>query len=313
MRKSLIMAVLASAVFVVLPADAQTASVEGRLQQLEKRMNTVERVISRTSGGMVQPEIGPTTTPIDPAGTPAGAPLVDLQARVSTLENELARFTGRLETDEHRLQQLEQDFAAYKKSTDARIKALEDRLGPQSAGTGDGGDGPVTRPPVKPPVAGGTKPPPTTADPDRAARVAAVVKPTGKDAVDKAMYAYNYGYRFWQAKLYPEAEAQLQGFAGKFPGHRLTSRAQNLLGLVYMDDGKPNLAAQIFYDNYSKVPDGERAADSLLNLAKALAVLKKPKADICRVYGEASDVYGTKLTAAQKAELDRGRAANKCA
>lgn len=313
MRKSLMMAALASAAFIVLPADAQTASVDARLQQLEKRMNTVERVVARTSGGMVQPEIGPTPTPSNPIGTPAGSPLVDLQARVASLENELAGFTGRLETDEHRLQQLEGDFAAYRKATDARIKALEDRLGPQGAGPGDGGgDLPVVKP-TKPPVAGGTKPPVVAADPDRAARVAAVVKPTGKDAVDKAMYAYNYGYRFWQAKLYPEAEAQLQGFAGKFPGHRLTSRAQNLLGMIYMDDGKPNLAAQIFYDNYSKVPDGERAAESLLNLAKALTVLKKPRTDICRVYGELNDVYGTKLTAAQKGDLDKGRAANKCA
>ena len=312
MRKSLMMAALASAVFVALPASAQTAPVEARLQQLEKRMNTVERVISRTSGGMIQPEIGPAPTVTDPAGTPAGSPLVDLQNRLASVENELAGFTGRLETDEHRLQQLELDFAAYKRTTDARLKALEERGGaPDPAAVGDG-PAPFKPPVGTKPVTGGTRPPAPAADPDRAARVAAVVKPSGKDAVDKAMYAYNYGYRFWQAKLYPEAEAQLQGFAGKFPGHRLTSRAQNLLGMIYMDDGKPNLAAQIFYDNYSKVPDGERAADSLLNLAKALAQLKKPKADICRVYGEASDVYGSKLTAAQKADLDKGRAANKC-
>lgn len=310
MRRLLMMAAMAGALFAI-PASAQTASVEARLTQLEKRMNTVERVITRTTGTMVQPEIGPQPTNGSPDGTPASTPLVDLQTRLSSLENELAGFTGRLESVEHRLQQLELDFNAFKKSTDARLKALEDRAAPPGAGP-DEPAAPDTRPVTRP----GTKPPVTTAkppaDPDRAARVAAVVKPTGKDAVDKAMFAYNYGYRFWQAKLYPEAEAQLQGFAGKFPGHRLVSRAQNLLGLVYMDDAKPNLAAQIFYDNYSKLPDGERASDSLLNLAKALTMLKKPRADICRVYGELSDVYGSKLTPAQKSELDKGRAANKC-
>jgi hypothetical protein len=42
-------------------------------------------------------------------------------------------------------------------------------------------------------------------------------------------------------------------------------------------------------------------------------VLKKPRTDICRVYTELGDVYGAKLTAAQKADADKGRAANKCA
>jgi TolA-binding protein len=309
--------IAAASLTIVAPAHAQDRSVDARLGQLEKRMNTVERVVSRTSGPLVQPEIGPDNQPVTPAGTPASAPLADLEQRVSSIESELTGFTGRLETDEHKMQQLEADFAAYKRATDARLKALEDRGAPppgdaDPAAVTDGpAPGPVKSNP-KPAAGPAPKPAPAANDPDRAKAVAAIPKPAGKDAVDKAMYAYNYGYRLWQAQFYPEAEAQLQGYAGKFPGHRLVSRAQNLLGTIYMDDGKPNLAAQIYYENYSKLPDGERAADSLLNLAKALTVLKKPKADICRVYTELNDVYGAKLTAAQKADADKGRAANKC-
>lgn len=310
--------IAAASLAIVAPAHAQDRSVDARLGQLEKRMNTVERVVSRTSGPLVQPEIGPDNTPVTAAGTPASAPLADLEQRVSSIESELTGFTGRLETDEHKMQQLEADFAAYKRATDARLKALEDRGAPPP---GDADPAAVTDGPAPGPVKSGPKPAagpapkpaPAANDPDRAKAVAAIPKPAGKDAVDKAMYAYNYGYRLWQAQFYPEAEAQLQGFGGKFPGHRLVSRAQNLLGTIYMDDGKPNLAAQIYYENYSKLPDGERAADSLLNLAKALTVLKKPKADICRVYTELNDVYGAKLTAAQKADADKGRAATKCA
>lgn len=312
--RSLVTTVMVAAASLVIasPALAQDRSVDGRLTQLEKRMNTVERVVSRTSGPLVQPEITPENGPVAAPGTPATAPIADLEQRMTSVESTLSGFTGRLEVDEHKLQQLEADFAAYKRATDARLKALEDKAAP-APGPDDGtavDDGPTpTRPGAKPPTGPAR---PTANDPDRAKAVAAVPKPAGKDAVDKAMYAYNYGYRLWQAKFYPEAEAQLQGFGGKFAGHRLVSRAQNLLGMVYMDDDKPNLAAQVFYENYSKLPDGERAPDSLLNLAKALAVLKKPRTDICRVYAELTDVYGTKLSAAQKAEADKGRAANKC-
>lgn len=306
--------VAAAGLLVATPVLAQDRSVDARLTQLEKRMNTVERVVSRTSGPLVQPEITPETGPVTAPGTPAVAPLADLEQRVTSVEGQLSGFTGRLEVDEHRLQQLEADFAAYKRATDARLKALEDKAAPAP---GDADSAAVSDGPAPGPVKPGTKSTgpakPAASDPDRAKAVAAVPKPAGKDAVDKAMYAYNYGYRLWQAKFYPEAEAQLQGFGSKYAGHRLVSRAQNLLGMVYMDDDKPNLAAQIFYENYSKLPDGERAPDSLLNLAKALTVLKKPRADICRVYSELTDVYGTKLNAAQKAEADKGRAANKCA
>lgn len=307
--------IAATGLAIAAPAHAQDRSVDARLGQLEKRMNTVERVVSRTSGPLIQPEIGPDNQPVAAPGTPASAPLADLEQRVSSIETELTGFTGRLETDEHKLQQLEADFAAYKRATDARLKALEDRAAPPGdADPAAVTDGPAPARPGKPVGTGpAPKPAPAASDPDRAKAVAAIPKPAGKDAVDKAMYAYNYAYRLWQAQFYPEAEAQLQGYGAKYAGHRLVSRAQNLLGTIYMDDGKPNLAAQIYYENYSKLPDGERAADSLLNLAKALTVLKKPRTDICRVYTELNDVYGAKLTAAQKADADKGRAANKCA
>lgn len=306
--------IAATGLAIAAPAHAQDRSVDARLGQLEKRMNTVERVVSRTSGPLIQPEIGPDNQPVAAPGTPASAPLADLEQRVSSIETELTGFTGRLETDEHKLQQLEADFAAYKRATDARLKALEDRAAPPGdADPAAVTDGPAPARPGKPVGTGpAPKPAPAASDPDRAKAVAAIPKPAGKDAVDKAMYAYNYAYRLWQAQFYPEAEAQLQGYGAKYAGHRLVSRAQNLLGTIYMDDGKPNLAAQIYYENYSKLPDGERAADSLLNLAKALTVLKKPRTDICRVYTELNDVYGAKLTAAQKADADKGRAANKC-
>ncbi len=292
------------------PAVAQSsgASLDARMTQVEKRLNTVERVITRQNGGttMVQPEIGPPDASVSAAGTPASAPLTDLQARVASVEGAVSGLTNRVETAEHRLQQLEADFAAFRKDTDARLKALETgrNAGPIAVTETPAPTGSVTSAP---------KPAATpTAETNRAARVAAVPKPTGADAPDKGTYAYNYGYRLWKAQLYPEAEAQLEKYATRFPKHRLISRAQNVLGLIYLDDNRANDAAHIFYDNYSKLPDGDRAPDSLLNLAKSLTAMKRPATDICQVYKELNDVYGDKLSAGQKAEADRGRATYKC-
>ena len=314
MRNLVMTVLIAGGVLAAGPVDAQSGaqSLDARVGQIEKRLNTVERVVSRTTGGapMVQPDIGPPDGSATPAGTPATAPLADLQARVAGVEGEVSGLTNRVETAEHRLQGLEADFAAYKKATDARLKALEGGT-PAAAGPSDT---PADTPaPVKPkPAAAAARPASAPVDPGRADRVAAVAKPTGADAPDKGTYAYNYGYRFWKAKLYPEAEAQLDKFATRFPRHRLVSRAQNVLGLIYLDDGRAKDAAEIFYANYSKLPDGDRAADSLLNLARALVVMKRPAADICQVYKELGDVYGDKLTPDQRAVADKGRAAYKC-
>ncbi len=306
MRKAIMLAVGALAMAGLTPAAHAQSALDARVDQIDKRLRTVERVVSRQTGGttgMVQPEIAPSEAPVDSTGTPATAPLADLQSRVAAVEGQVAGLTGRIETVEHRLTQLQDSFDAYKRATDARLAALEGG-GAAAAGSGDG-DG-AAPPPATRPVAAPARP---AADPGRAQRLAGVAKPKTADTGEDA---YTYGYRLWQAKLFPEAEAQLGGFAGKYPGHARISRAQNLLGMAYLDDNKPNLAAQIFYENYSKYPDGERAADSLLNLAKTLVVLKKPATEVCRVYTEASKSYGTSLNALQKATLDKGRADNKC-
>lgn len=295
----------AAAMWLAGLSAAQAQTIEARVDQIDKRLRTVERVVARNNGTLIEPEITPQQAAPQIAGTPASGPITDLQQRMTAVEGQLSSLTGQVETVDHRLRLLEDQFAAYRKATDARLSALEGNGAPAGGDTA----GTVTPPPIaggtRPPVAGG-KP---GADPARAQRVAAVARPRTGDAGDDA---YTYGYRLWQAKFYPEAETQLAGFAGKYPGHGRTSRARNLLGMIYLDDDKPNLAAQIFYENYSKDPEGERAADSLLNLAKTLVVLKKPATEVCRVYGEATKSYGTSLTSTQRAILDKGRADNRC-
>ena len=95
------------------------------------------------------------------------------------------------------------------------------------------------------------------------------------------------------------------------PRHPRSSYAQNLLGRSYLDDNKPSLASIAFYENYKKMPDGERAPDSLFYLAQALIKLNK-RAEACKVYDELSDVYGTKLTAQRRSEVAAGRTAARC-
>ncbi|WP_375404644.1 hypothetical protein [uncultured Sphingomonas sp.] len=275
------------------PAAAQT--VEGRVGKLESEMRAVQRkVFPGGAGQLLQPEIERAPQAAEPPpGASASSPIADLTARVASLEGQIATMTGQIEQNQFRQRQLDEGFATYKRATDARLQVLEDRIAGSTPGARS--DAPSA------------EPTPDQADAGQAASAPIVEQDTGDPAED----AYLYGYRLWTAKRYAEAETQLKKVVAAHPKHRRASYAQNLLGRSYLDGGKPSLASIAFYDNYKKMPQGERAPDSLYYLAQALQTLGKP-ADACKVYGELGDVYGGKIDARMKAGIIRGRTAAKC-
>lgn len=298
-------------------AAAQTTSapIEGRVDRLEREMRAVQRkIFPGGAGRTVEAQITPETNTVVP-GSPVDTPLSDLTQRVGALESQIQSMTGQIEQDQNRLRQLEDAFNAYKRATDARVATLETAARPPAPVTDGIGDAtvidappPVVANPVAKPAPAADKPVAKPTGP-RAEQVAAIEKTnTGDPAED----GYNYGFRLWQAKLYPEARRELEAVATKYPTHRRASYARNLLGRAYLDAGAPSLAAVAFYDNYKKNPNGERAGDSLYYLAQALTKLKKPSAEICKVYTELTQLYGERLNAEMRAGVADGRTVNKC-
>ncbi|MBC9034713.1 hypothetical protein IAG41_20175 [Sphingomonas sp. JC676] len=303
-------------------AAAQTAivTVEGRVDRLEREMRAVQRkIFPGGAGKTVEAQITPETSTVVP-GSPVDTPLADLTQRVGALEGQIQQMTGQIEQDQNRLRLLEEAFNAYKRATDTRLATLEtasrppagDAMGDASGTTVIDAPLPVIAKPVDKPftrvVPAADKPAAKPTGP-RAEQVAAIEKPNSGDPAEDG---YAYGFRLWQAKLYPEARRELEAVATKYPTHRRASYAQNLLGRAYLDAGAPSLAAVAFYENYKKNPNGERAGDSLYYLAQALTKLKKPSSEICKVYTELTQLYGERLNAEMKAGVAQGRAANKC-
>lgn len=290
------------AIAVAAPVTAQSGQLDGRVGKLESEMRAVQRkVFPGGATAMVEPQIAPDTSAPDRTGVPASSAVADLSSRVTSLEQQMTTMTGQIEQAQYRLRQLEDSFAAYRKSTDARLPG---------GGAVEAGDTSSVAVPTAPrPVTASPAPRPTqTAAATPAASVPGIDRPDTGDAGEDG---YTYGYRLWSAKKYPEAEAQLKKVVADFPKHRRASFAQNLLGRAYLDDGKPSLASIAFYDNYKKFPDGERAPDSLYYLGSALMKLNKP-ADACKVYGELTDAYGTTISATMKADVARARVAARC-
>ncbi|ALR19895.1 hypothetical protein [Sphingobium baderi] len=276
-----------------MPAAAQSVSLDTRVDRIEKELRAVQRKVF-PAGTPVEPEITRPATTTPPPGTPSSAPIADLTARVGALESQLASITGQVEENSYKLKQLEEAFNKYK----AEQTSVAAPAAP-----------PAARSTVSAPAAG-TRPaaPAAEASDTRKAAVAAIERPETGDAAGDA---YTYGFRLWDAKFYPEAQAQLKATVDKYSDTSVASRAQNLLGRAYLDDGKPALASVALYENYQKRPRGDRAPDSLAYLGEALIQLKKP-ADACKVYAELEQVYGATLSAGLRGMMEKGRTKAKC-
>ncbi len=193
--------VAAVALMSLAPAvQAQDGELDNRVDRLEKEMRAVQRtVFPGGNPAFFEGEIAPDNTPGERVRS--GAPVIDLTARVDALEEQLQTLTGQTEQNAYQLRQLEKAFTAYKTEMDKRFAAAPATETPADEA-----------PTVKPPRTTAT----TTKKPngDRLALVKAVEIPTtGNEVKD----AYSYGFRLWDAKLYPEAQAQLKQVVEKWP------------------------------------------------------------------------------------------------
>lgn len=271
-----------------MASGAGAQSMGDRVGKLERELRAVQRTVF-PGGTPVEPESAPAATAATPGGVPATSPVQDLTSRVDALEKGLASVTGQVEQAGNRLRMAEEAATALA----ARVAMLEARLAPPA---------PVAAAPSV------SSPPSSRPDPARRAAVAAVEMPATGDAAEDA---YTYGFRLYAAKLYPEAQTALKDFIAKYPASRRASYARNLLGRAYFDEGKPALAALTFHENYEKLPNGERAGESLVRLGEALVRLKRDD-EACKVYAVVAEDYASGLSAEMKSKAAKGRADAKC-
>ena len=297
------LALFGSAVLLLCsPVLAQDTNVEGRVVKLEKEMRAVQReVFPNGAGKFFEAEI----KAADPKTTTAvssSTAVADLLARVDGLESQLATLTGQVEQQGNSMRSMETRLRAVEADLKAQSAAAVTVAPPTTAAATTV----APKPTVKPAVTAT----PSTAKPTatRTAAVAKIERPVSGDAFEDG---YNYGYRLWEAKFFPEAQVTLDETVKKYPKHQRASYARNLLGRAWLDDKKPATAVKIFYDNYKNDPRGDRAPESLFFLGSALTDLGKT-AEACEAFGELVNAYPDAATARLADRLAAGRTRAKC-
>ncbi len=325
-RRSIALATAALMLGTAAPGAAQSndpAEAARRIDRLERELRAVQRrVFPGAEGGLVMPDNGPQpVAPVASSGTGGGAG-TDLAPRLDAIEATLARLTG--EVEQVAFRQREQQSAIDRLRDQANAAATTNAITPAPNSTSVPSPAPirpVTPAPAPSTLAAAPSPRPAgavtpasastqgaAASAARRARVAAIEVPATGNAPEDS---YLYGFRLWEAQLYPEAQAQLQQVLTRYPTHRRASYAGNLLGRAYLDNNQPTLAVRALYDNFRERPRGERAADSLYYMGLALIRLDR-RQDACRTFTEFDSNFGTSATAALKAQVATARGQAGC-
>lgn len=334
-RKGIIATLLAGLALGAVSAPAAAQADDARIRKVESEVRALQRaVFPGGEGRFFNPEVLTPNAQAQPqaqVGTPANTAMVDTLARLDTLETQIAQLTARTEENENAITLLRQELAALKGPAAATAGAAAPTASSAPAATPSAAPAAIqptgvvtppaaaTRPAaatVAPAAPAAVKPAPAAAKPAaaaapsaaRLAKVQAVLKPATDDAGDDE---YSYGFRLYDAKLYPEAQQQLALFLQKYPKHSRVSYGRNLLGRAYLDDGKPREAATYFFQNYQANKQGDRAPDSLLYLAESMILLKDTNR-ACIALAEFGDTYPALATGRLKDQYDRNRGKVTC-
>ena len=306
MRRIAGLAVSAAAILIPLQAaDAQRQpppSPEQRIERLERQLQQVQR------------QVFPRGRPADTAGfadEPAAtqSSVVTLDQRLNSLERQMADILRLSEENGNQLRTLASDLARARSDQDQRMATIEQRIADAAAAA-------ATAPVVGPVVTTPTTPPRSTTTSGRPASggtttAASAGIPAAVPAIDAGEEAYTQGFKLWEAGQYGESIRSLRAFTSAYPKHRRVSYANNLIGRALLDQGQPREAAEALLSNYRNNPRGERAADSLYYLGQTLMKLGQP-GQACKAYQELDAVYGSKVRADLRKQVDEAKANASC-
>ena len=286
------------------PVAAQSSGDDARLRKIEAELRALQReVFPGGDGRFFTPEIDTAQQPVNAPtpGTPSPSVLTDVLTRLEAIEAQLARLTARTEEGENRLGIVEEKLTELESQRigpmlnggDSAVSSNVDAMtGNNSANAANGKEQPEAAGP----------------SPERLAAVQAIAKPQTEDAGDDE---YVYGFRLWEAKLYPEARQQLRSYVDNYPDHWRQSYGRNLLGRAYLDDGMAREAATWFFENYQSDKQGVRAPDSLLYLAKSMIELGDTNR-ACIALAEFGDKYAALASGRLSSDYEQSRGRVDC-
>ena len=214
-----------------------------------------------------------------------GPTALNIEMRMSTLDDQMRELTGRVEELTNTVNQLKQQLDRQASDTDLRFSQLQG--GGAAAPGAPGAAVPLRSESQSASRSGSRASPgaeeapvlhPPNAPPPRQTAAAGAALPSGSPQDQ-----YNNAMGLLTQANYPAAEQAMRAFVARFPRDPLAGNAQYWLGETFYVRKDYGNAATAFAQGYEKYPKGPKAADDLLKLGMSLAALNQ-KPDACKAY-----------------------------
>jgi tol-pal system protein YbgF len=241
--------------------NADLSALSSRIDRLETDLNALQRQVYRGA----PPPSGVTA--------PSGPGALNIEERLSNLEDQMRQLTGRIEELSNNIDQISGRLDKLSSDVDLRLSALE-----------HGGAAPSATSGAMPPR-GGTPPgtlgqlpaaPPAGAQPVAAAPQSDLPQGSSQDQ-------YNYAFGLLRRGDFPGAEQAFRAYIAKYPKDPLAGNAQYWIGETYYARKDWNNASIAFAEAYQKYPKNNKAPDDLLKLGMSLGNLGQ-KANACSAF-----------------------------
>lgn len=240
--------------------------------------------------------------------SPAAAAQLDL--RLSALEEEIRRLTGKMEEAQNTADRNQAEMKRLQDDVEFRLNRLEEATGlmaggaPAAAGAGVGAAVTPTPAPSAPATPAPTPAPGPAATPSRPGG------PSTASSSPAALTAYDAALGMLRRGEYDQAEVSLKSFISTYGSDKLAGNAQYWLGETYYVRGNYDIAAQTFLTGVKTYGDSAKAPDSFLKLGMSLIQMgQKDKG--CQVLSELPGRYAD-ASQTIKSRADRERKAAGC-
>lgn len=258
--------------------SSQMQQLLNRMERMQLELTTLQRQVYKrgaTARGVAAPA---------PSGPQARKLTARMSVRITQLEDELRRLTGKTEEFIHAVQQMRTRIEKLASDVELRLSALE--RGGVATGAPPPAPGGAAAGSAAVPAADGAGLGPSHASGPRTLGTirqsalpgsgAPAATPAAPAMTPKQQYDYAHSL-IVKDQNFAEAEKVLRAFIEAHPRNELAPNAHYWLGRTYFVRKDYQTAAFTFAEGFQKFPKSSKAADNLMNLGMSLAQLEKKK------------------------------------
>ena len=234
--------VILASLFIVTSSTMVVAAENGKTASVEDRLNRLERLVNSKG-------------------------LVDVMVRVESLQNELQRLVGEIEVQKHTLGEIKKRQRDLYLDIDRRILQIERRSGSSPSSS-------TTNRDAEPQTSSAVRTTPVVQETSAEVKVLPVAQPRAVKKKEGEQVAYQKAFDLLRALRYEKATLAFRQFLTDFPDGRYAHIAQYWLAETSYHTRKFSVAVEDYQTLINQYPKSPKRADALLKIGYSQFELK---------------------------------------